>query len=260
MSRASDLVALRLLANYLVGAPRLVQRLPWQKPASFQLFSDTDFAGCPRTRRSTSAGVCMRGQHLVKHYSRTQKVVTLSSAEAELGGVVHGASEGLGTQAIAADLGISGELTLLADSSAAIGICRRSGIGRVRHLAVGQLWVQERIRDRTIRLQKVPGDANPADIGTKHLGADAMRRCVARAGLVYRAGRSSAAPKLAAEVNPFLREGAVGKPAQVPARSLRALWQPPAGGAAGTHPVAPGAACGPGGTQALLAALGDHKF
>ena len=35
----------------------------------------------------------MRGLHLIKHYSRTQKVVTLSSAEAELGGVVHGASE-----------------------------------------------------------------------------------------------------------------------------------------------------------------------
>ena len=35
--------------------------------------------------------------------------------------------------AVAADLGVAGTLTLLADSSAAIGICRRSGIGRVRH-------------------------------------------------------------------------------------------------------------------------------
>ena len=81
----------------------------------------------------------MRGRYLVKHYSRTQKVVTLSSAEAELGGVVQGASEGLGTQSIAHDLGIEATLTLWADSSAAIGICQRSGIGRVRHLAVGKL-------------------------------------------------------------------------------------------------------------------------
>ena len=81
----------------------------------------------------------MRGHHLLKHYSRTQKVVTLSSAEAELGGVVQGASEGLGIQSIAKDMGMDLHLTLLADSSAAIGICHRSGIGRVRHLAVGQL-------------------------------------------------------------------------------------------------------------------------
>jgi len=86
--RASDLVALRRLAQYLVGTPRVVQKLPWQRPAGLKLFSDTDFAGCPRTRRSTSSGVTMRGLHLIKHYSRTQKVVTLSSAEAELGGVV----------------------------------------------------------------------------------------------------------------------------------------------------------------------------
>ena len=34
--------------------------------------------------------------------------------------------------------------------AAAIGICRRTGIGRVRHLAVGQLWVQERLREEIV--------------------------------------------------------------------------------------------------------------
>ena len=62
--RASDRVALRRLAQYLVGTPRVVQRLPWQRPAGLKLFSDTDFAGCPRARRSTSSGVTMRGLHL----------------------------------------------------------------------------------------------------------------------------------------------------------------------------------------------------
>ena len=83
--RASDLVALRRLACYLAGTPRVVQRYPWQVSEDLDLFTDTDFAGCARTRRSTTAGVCMRGHHLLEHYSRTQKVVTLSSAEAELG-------------------------------------------------------------------------------------------------------------------------------------------------------------------------------
>ena len=95
--RQSDLVAFRRLARYVLEVPRLVQCFRWQEPTrEFVVFTDTDFAGCPRTRRSTNGGAIMRGAHLVKHYSKTQKVVTLSSAEAELGGVVHGATEGLG--------------------------------------------------------------------------------------------------------------------------------------------------------------------
>ena len=143
---------------------------------------------------------------MIKHYSKTQKAVTLSSAEAELGGIVHGATEGLGVQSVAADFGISGSLRLRADAQAAIGICRRSGIGRVRHLAVGQLWIQERIPEETISLEKVAGESNPADAATKHLSGDRLRRCYTALNCEARAGRSDAAPALAADVEPLLRE------------------------------------------------------
>ena len=106
------------------------------------LFTDTDFAGCVTTRRSTSAGVAMRGTHCIRTYSRTQSTVCLSSAEAELGGIVTAASASLGLQAVARDLGLDWGLQLRADASAAIGICRRRGLGRVRHLHVADLWVQ----------------------------------------------------------------------------------------------------------------------
>ena len=131
--------------------------------------------------------------------------MTLSSAEAELGGIVHGAAEGMGVQSVASDLGVMGRLILRADAQAAIGICRRSGIGRVRHLAVGQLWIQERIRGGAVLLQKVAGDRNPADAATKHLDAKRLQRCCAALGCEPRTGRSSAAPALAADVEPFLQ-------------------------------------------------------
>ena len=88
----------------------------------------------------------MRGTHLIKHWSCTQRAVTLSSAEAELYGLVKGTTEALGIQSWGLDLGLDMAVRMHADSAAAIGICRRSGIGRVRHLAVGQLWVQEGLR------------------------------------------------------------------------------------------------------------------
>ena len=61
-----------------------------------------------------------------------------------------------------------------AHSAAAIGICRRSGIGLVRHLPVAQLWVQESLRRCDFTLLKVKGENNPADVLTKHVTWDVL--------------------------------------------------------------------------------------
>ena len=46
----------------------------------------TGWAGCKRTRRSTTEGYTVAGSHLIKMRCKTQAVVALSSAEAELYG------------------------------------------------------------------------------------------------------------------------------------------------------------------------------
>eukprot|EP00969_Alexandrium_andersonii_P340842 15065296-Alexandrium_andersonii.AAC.1 len=74
-----DLKSLRHLARYLLGSPRLVYQFAWQNAQPLQVYADTDWAGCPATRRSTSGGCAFRGAHLIKHWSSTQKAVTLSS-------------------------------------------------------------------------------------------------------------------------------------------------------------------------------------
>ena len=114
-----------------------------------------------------------------------------------------GAAEGLGAQALVADLGMSLTLSVHADSSAAIGICRRSGIGRVRHLAVGQLWVQDHLRRGTFRLFKVRGSENPADLCTKHLTRTVIDELIEICGIVREAGRTTSAPELNVEAEPL---------------------------------------------------------
>ena len=121
--------------------------------------------------------------------------MTLSSAEAELCGIVKGTTEALGIQSVGRDLGLSMTLSIHTDSAAAVGICKRAGIGRVRHLAVGQLWVQEGLRRGDFRLFKVQGDANPADALTKHLSREVLDRHVAALSLKRMAGRAVSAPK-----------------------------------------------------------------
>ena len=141
---------------------------------------------------------------LVKHWSTTQKAITLSSGEAELGGVVKAASEALGLQSVAEDLGILLRIALCTDSSAAVGICRRAGIGRVRHLAVGQLWIQELVRDEVVDLFKVKGELNPADMLTKPLGRVMLDGHMERLLLHRMEGRAASAPAASAEVNTSL--------------------------------------------------------
>lgn len=69
----------------------------------------------------------MRGSHVIKHWSSNQTTVALSSAEAELSGIYKGSAQGLGLHSLANDLNISLSLDIQSDSTAAIGICKRTG-------------------------------------------------------------------------------------------------------------------------------------
>ena len=85
--RNGDWVALKRVVRYLLGKPRLVWRFVWQeKPKFLSAFSDSNWAGCHDTRKSTSGACFMHGSHLVKAYSRTQSNIALSSGEAEFAG------------------------------------------------------------------------------------------------------------------------------------------------------------------------------
>eukprot|EP00969_Alexandrium_andersonii_P367570 15470995-Alexandrium_andersonii.AAC.1 len=67
-------------------------------------------------------------------------------------------------------------LQVCSDSSAAIGICRCAGIGRVRLLAAAQLWAREGGRAGDFESLKWPGERNPADIPTKAVNEELIER------------------------------------------------------------------------------------
>ena len=132
----------------------------------------------------------------LKSWSKTQPTIALSSGEAELAAVVRGAAEGLGMLSVLADFGIEAGLHMRSDATAAIGIVGREGLGKVRHLATADLWVQQRVRRGQLTVEKWPGVENPADLGTKGLGRDAVDGHLRTLGLVDAHGRAAAAPEL----------------------------------------------------------------
>ena len=111
----------------------------------------------------------MIGGHCLRTWSSIQPSVTLSSGKAEYYGLVKAAGAGLGHQSLMNDLGIKLPVRAWTDSSAAIGIASRSGLGKLRHLETHTLWLQEKVRSKAIVVKKVHGEVNPADIFTKHL-------------------------------------------------------------------------------------------
>eukprot|EP00959_Pyramimonas_sp_CCMP1952_P216515 4528409-Pyramimonas_sp.AAC.1 len=55
------------IARYLLGRPRLVQRFRRQRWSGVPKgLSNSDFAGCLETRKSTSCGVFQLGDHMIK--------------------------------------------------------------------------------------------------------------------------------------------------------------------------------------------------
>ena len=83
------------------------------------------------------------------------------------------------------------------DSSAALGIATRSGLGKLRHLETHTLWLQEKVRTNAIAVKKVRGEVNPADIFTKHLPTrEKVHQLLGLFGCEYREGRPAAAPLL----------------------------------------------------------------
>ena len=55
-------------------------------------------------------------------------------------------------------MGIKVRIRVNTDASAAKGIASRRGLGKVRHIEVHQLWVQDKVASGEVEVRKVDGD------------------------------------------------------------------------------------------------------
>ena len=80
-------------------------------------------------------------------------------------------TEAIGVTRLAQSWALGLEAHIYIDSSAALAICQRQGCGRLRHVRIGNLWIQERVSAHELFVHKVAGGVNPADMLTKGLPA-----------------------------------------------------------------------------------------
>ena len=85
-------------------------------------------------------------------------------------------------------------INLKTDANAAQGISMRRGIGKVRHLEVNQLWLQDKVRSGEIMVEKVGGKINISDALTKFPEGDSQRLHITGSFMRLVAGRHELAP------------------------------------------------------------------
>jgi hypothetical protein len=100
--------------------------------------------------------------------------------------MIEGVTRAKGLRSLASELGF-GELSnivrLGTDSSAAKSFVCRRGLGRMRHLEIRDLWLQDEVAKGQLVVYKVLGTENPADLMTKFLSEKDIESRLERLGL-----------------------------------------------------------------------------
>ena len=170
-----------------------------------EVYSDSDWGSNKQHRKSVSAGYICCGTALLYSSSRTQRVVALSSAEAEVYAASSTACDGiLIGKLVAFCTGRNVVIHHLMDSAAARGILARQGVGRIRHLSCRILWLQQLVKQRSKvvpftdtpelfhLVSGVSGSNNIADLGTKRLGKTRLAELMNFCNLGYIVGSTFA--------------------------------------------------------------------
>ena len=140
--------------------------------------------------------MCLFGGSNTKQWSKTQTTIALSSSENELHGINSRITQGLGLPSIAKDLGFDVKVRVHSDATAALGICRRRGLGKIRQLGVADLWAQDKVRSGAIELCKILSAENPADIMTKYIEKPLLENMLLRTCMSWRDALPARQPPL----------------------------------------------------------------
>ncbi|KAJ0466424.1 putative RNA-directed DNA polymerase [Helianthus annuus] len=148
-----------------------------------EAYTDADWAGDKGNRRSTSGYFTLVGGNLVTWRSKKQKVVALSSAEAEFRGIAKGLAEVLWIRKLLSEVGFPPREAskIMCDNEAAIKISENPvQHDRTKHVEVDRHFIKEKLESKSIDLPFVRSADQLADILTKAVNGRILDKCLAK--------------------------------------------------------------------------------
>ena len=125
-----------------------------------------------------------------------QSTVALSSGESEYYAATKACALGMSIQALLSDWEYPVQLEVRTDSTAAIGTASRKGLGKQRHVQTRFLWLQEKVSDKKVLLNKVHTQNNIADLMTKPMSREGCERLMSFMNQRFVDGRALGAKHL----------------------------------------------------------------
>ena len=135
--------------------------------------------------KNTTRYVYTLGGTFVSQSSTLQKIVALSTTEAEYVVVLESTKEIVWLQSFLKELGkINENSTLYSDSQSAIFIANNPAFHfKTKHIQIKYHFIRQLLDDEQLMLEKVCGSKNPANMLTKRVTLDKPKLCKALIGL-----------------------------------------------------------------------------
>ncbi|XP_066354384.1 uncharacterized mitochondrial protein AtMg00810-like [Miscanthus floridulus] len=180
------LAAVKRVLRYVAGTLHYGSHYKRKKEAQLAGYSDSDLAGDVDTRKSTTGVLFFLGSNVITWQSQKQRVVALSSCEAEYIAATTTACQGVWLARLLAEL--KGEKTsaisLKMDNQSAIALSRnRVFHDRSKHIDVRFHYIRECVEENRVQLQSIGTLEQLADILTKALGREQFCNLRSRIGV-----------------------------------------------------------------------------
>ncbi|XP_010412906.1 PREDICTED: uncharacterized protein LOC104699278 [Camelina sativa] len=172
---AEDLIRLQLLKRilrYIKGTTTMGISFDKYLDSNLTTYSDSDYAGCEKSSRSTGGFCTFLGRNMISWSSRKQETVSKSSTEAEYRAMSEAASEITWFVNLLQDLGVKLTATpeLFCDNLSAVYITANPSFhARTKHFATHYYYVREQVAFGNIIVNHISADYQLADIFTKSL-------------------------------------------------------------------------------------------
>ena len=181
----SDWKALKRVMRYIAGTENLALKFKHQSNEEFKLaaFSDADWAGDAKDRKSTSGMVITVNGSIVAWASKKQTSIALSSTESEYIALSQCGKEVKWFRQILEELGmkVNGPTVLFEDNSGAISWA--SGSKRTEHVDIKFHYIRDLVENAVVTMKYCPTERMIADVMTKAFSATRFEHLVNLMGM-----------------------------------------------------------------------------
>jgi hypothetical protein len=172
--------------KYLHTTKRLGLKYHYGSDVNLLVYADADYGGCRETGRSTTGYTILLGGTAICWRSTKQKIVTLSTAEAEIVAASEAARQTIWIRNMLEELGFNqGNATeMMEDNNACIRIATKpESRSRTRHISLKYHYIQEQVEEGTIKMKRCDTTEMAADILTKAVPRSVLEKLVKFLGM-----------------------------------------------------------------------------